>query len=552
MEITGVNFPDYLSDKYGGKTIEDPELKRRIKVRDYNAQGTPLAIYDLRFEDLDFEDKKLALRDDIGWAWGVWEAGKTLEQAKEMKAFLYRPKQRKFIYAPERYPLYIGAFGSGKSMILWIKMLQNCIAYPGTIGLFMRATYPQIERSLLTFQKIAVQQFGWKEGREFKHNIGKHIITFNNGSAIHYMPAKRDSGTLDETIADLRSFEMDFIALDEIVDIPEAIFMTCGGRVGRWGKIPDETRHQVFCAGNPPAEGSWIHKRWYKKNEQPSKPLSNPEDYALWVSSTYENVRNLPVAYIKDLENKPDWYQEAYLYGRLSFQPPDGLPVFGDFDYGTYVAPKPLIPHEDLPIIRGHDLGPTSSTKACVIGQVDPRGVLLIFAEVIVNEPGIGGYLEKVIQVTNEIFPGEYTIRDYTDPVAFQISQTDVRSSADIAAEYGVKFYPGEEKIPARLDAVDQVMHRLSGDGTPGIYIDKKCQQLIQGFMGGYRYKVTDENTGQFSRTPIKDKYSHIMDALQYACSRIAHVKNSNNPDSIRAKARRRNQKILKQRGTVY
>lgn len=540
-KITGENFPDYLMDKYAGKQIEDPSLKRVIEVRTgRDNKGMPKCMYDLKFEDLDLEDQKLALSPEIGWAWGVHEGGKTLKQAKKLAGYLYRPKQRSFIFNPSRYPLYIGAFGSGKSIILWIKCLQNCMGYPGTIGLFMRATYPQLEKSLNTFFKIA-EHFGWREGKEYKHNIGKHCITFNNGSVIYYMPAKRDGATLDQTIADLRSFEMDFIALDEVVDIPEAIFMTAGGRVGRWGKIPDENKHQVISAGNPPSSGSWIHKRWYLKKEANNKALSNPEEYALWVSSTYENMRNLPAAYIRDLENKPDWYQEAYLYGRLSFQPPDGTPVFGDFDYGTYVSPKPLEVHEDLPIIRGHDLGPTSKNKACVIGQIDPRGVFLVFAEVLVEDIGIGTYLDRVTATTNQLFPGSHEIRDFTDPVAFDVSQTDHKSAADIAREHGVRFYPGEEKTEIRLDAVSQVMHRLEGDGTPGLYIDKRCEKLIQGFMGGYRYKVTDADHKRYSRAPVKDEYSHVMDALQYACTRITHVQNSTSPDSVRNKAKRRN-----------
>lgn len=546
--ITGANFPEYLVSKYGGKKIEDKLLKRVITVRTTtDSKGMPLGIYDLRFEDLDIGDQKLALHPEIGWAWGVWEGGKTLEQAKEVRGFLYRPKQRAFIHAPERYPLYIGAFGSGKSLILWIKCLQNCMAYPGTVGLFMRATYPQMEKSLLTFRKIA-SHFGWREGKEFKHNIGKHFITFNNGSEIHYMPAKTDGATLDETIQNLRSFEMDFIALDEIVDIPEGIFMTSGGRVGRWGKIPEEERHQVIGAGNPPSSGSWIHKRWYLKREDKNKPLSNPEEYGLWVSSTYENMRNLPAAYLRDLENKPDWYREAYLYGRLSFQPPDGTPVFGDFDYGTYVAKERLEPHEDLPIIRGHDLGPTSKNKACVIGQIDPRGVLLIFAEVLVEDIGIGTYIERVIEVTNQLFPGSHEIRDFTDPVAFDPSQTDHKSAADIAREYGIRFYPGEEKTQIRLEAVSKMMHRLSGDGVPGIYIDRRCEKLIQGFMGGYRYKVTDVEHKRFSMSPVKDEYSHVMDALQYLCTRVTHVQNINNPNSVRAKAKKRNSSMAQKR----
>ena len=533
IEQDGDSFRTYVEDKYRGREIQDKALNRTILVKD---------IYDLRFEDLELEDQRTSLHPEIGWSWGVHESGKTLATAKKFAGYLFRPKQRAFFWAKERYPCYIGAFGSGKSILFWLKCIQKCLQYPGTRGVYMRATYPQLEKSSLpTFFKIAAE-FGWIEGREYAHNVGKHVIKFNNGSEILYMPAKNEGSTIDKAIADLRSLEIDFAAADEIVDFDQSIIMALGDRIGRWGKIPNEDDQQLMVGGNPPAKGGWVHKRWYLRKNSDGSNLLDPEEHALWVSSTYENKRNLPKSYIKSLESKPDWYKEAYLYGRLAFQPPDGTPVFGDFDYGVYVSKRALEPHPDLPIIRGHDLGPTAKNKACVVAQVDPRGILLIFAEILVEDIGIDTYLNQVNMVCKQLFPWNYEAKDFTDPVAFHPSQTDGKSASDIARGMGFNFFPGEERTELRLNGVSQVMNRMVGGGQPGMLINNTgCQKLIEGFMGGYRYRVTDIEHKQYSRVPVKDEYSHVMDALQYLCSRLAYVNFSTQPGNVREKAKLRN-----------
>ena len=50
------------------------------------------------------------------------------------------------------------------------------------------------------------------------------------------------------------------------------------------------------------------------------------------------------------------------------------------------------------------------------------------------------------------------------------------------------------------------------------------AHSLVQGFLGGYKYKVRDEADQILSPKPDKNLYSHPHDALQYLCSRVVHV----------------------------
>ena len=51
--------------------------------------------------------------------------------------------------------------------------------------------------------------------------------------------------------------------------------------------------------------------------------------------------------------------------------------------------------------------------------------------------------------------------------------------------------------------------------GEPGLLMDPSCVRLINGFIGGYCYPEV-ATTGIFRETPLKNKYSHVHDALQY------------------------------------
>ena len=48
--------------------------------------------------------------------------------------------------------------------------------------------------------------------------------------------------------------------------------------------------------------------------------------------------------------------------------------------------------------------------------------------------------------------------------------------------------------------------------------VDPSCEMLLKGFDGGYHYPYYK---GTLKGTPDKNIFSHIHDALQYACSKI-------------------------------
>ena len=284
----------------------------------------------------------------------------------------------------------------------------------------------------------------------------------------------------------------------------------------RWGVVDIEWFRQLCCATNPAPKNSWIHNRWHKKMEKDGKtPIGDPEDHAIWVSSTYENKRHLTKKYIASLEARPLWFKNSFLYGLPGFIPPDGEPVYKQFNYDLFVSNKTLEPDKSLPLVAGWDIGPTAVNKAVLIGQLDSRGTLIVLTEIMQIEPGLGKFAQYVNHQLRQFYPGCEVSVHFADPVAFHITQTDSKSPAEIIREEGIDLLPGEEGIGVRLDAVTKVMGRYL-DGAPGLYIDAaRCPTLVEGFLGGYRYKIIDDDNEHYSMKPIKDRFSHIQDALQ-------------------------------------
>jgi hypothetical protein len=76
-----------------------------------------------------------------------------------------------------------------------------------------------------------------------------------------------------------------------------------------------------------------------------------------------------------------------------------------------------------------------------------------------------------------------------------------------------------------RREAVAKYLTRLV-DGKPALVVDPSCDMIRRGFNGRYQYRrlqVVGEE--RYKDVPDKNDYSHLHDALQYAC---LHSQNMN------------------------
>lgn len=203
-----------------------------------------------------------------------------------------------------------------------------------------------------------------------------------------------------------------------------------------------------------------------------------------------------------------------------SWQTFEGKPVYQDFNKSLHVSLSCVKPEPGIPLLFGWDFG---LTPACLIAQLVGRR-LLILAEFIEDN----GSISKLAPIVwNHLqmnylpwMHGEDKILSYIDPAGFQKAQTDERTCADVMREVGFKkILPGPVGWEQRRKAVEDYLTKTYGEG-PGIIMgEAECPVLIEGFGGGYRYPEKAIEIEPSQIRPLKNKYSHPHDALQYLCA---------------------------------
>ncbi|HSG30161.1 MAG TPA: phage terminase large subunit [Thermodesulfobacteriota bacterium] len=535
-------FRKYVEEKYKGKKILNEIDNKYITVEN---------IYDLTFEDLDLTDQRTAIRPDVAWAYGVCNHP-DLSRATKINAYLFRPNQQKIWTSFVPYIYYEGAYGAGKSLLEVLRAIGLCSMYPGTRVVMIRDTYPNLQRTVLGTMHKVFSHFEWKEGEHYTHNKGEHFFDIKAGtttSRIMYMPAKNEGETIEQAVKDFGSLEVDAIFIDEARDIDEAIFKALQNRLGRWGKITNPKHRQLMLAGNPAQEDHYLALLFEHGLTSKMEPISNPEDYIFTISSTYENKRNLPEQYIKNLEAMDEYWRDTYLHGKRSFHPPEGEAVYPLFNFERYVAKGPIKYLKGQPILRGWDLGPTGKFKACVVAQRNPGGQLLVLKDYLSDEPGIENFVKNVIEDCQMRFPDTASPLDWADPAAFAGTEMgDMKSPADVMLQLGVGVMKGEKDFSVRKDAVVKLMSKDMYNNLSPMLINPDCRYIIDGFMGGYHYRLIDRNSGRVGSSPVKNKYSHPHDAFQYLCSKLV-VTNLSKKKQITKFIKNRNKNLYQRMG---
>lgn len=333
----------------------------------------------------------------------------------------------------------------------------------------------------------------------------------------------------------LLSLQLSFAMLDECREINKDVFNALTGRLGRypdgmlvphrpeWGVdekgypikgCVDDYGNQmkkVWGATNPPDMDTFWHKKLSKYNKAKQHVTIQPSGMAQEADWIHLLDRN----YYEDLmEGKDEDWIDVYVHAKWG-KSLAGKPVFKSFHRATHVATQPLRPLNtpDRPLVIGMDFGLNPSIT---VTQMDPFGRLLVLADATSDGMGVTRFIQTVMRpMLAQKFPG-LPVVVVGDPAGAQRAQTDERSCFDILKANGFRVVPAKtNSLVARIAAVDGFLTRHL-DGRSGMLIDPECVTVIDALQSGYRYKM--KKTGDMEDTPEKGKYSHIADALQYAC----------------------------------
>lgn len=429
------------------------------------------------------------------------------------------PTQKKFMECDARMRVIYGPVGSGKSVTCCFEVIRRASQQaPNRRGirksrcLVIRETARQLQDTTI---KTFTDWFPDGVCGRFMRTTKTFYFKVGDVECEIMFRALDDA----DDVANLNSLEVTFAWMNECRDIHPDIVDALSKRIGRYPSAKDggPTWFGMWGDTNPPVIDSW----WYYQMEHldPSDGVSpNNNGWEVFKQpsgrSPYaENIDNLPDGYYSTQGRSED-YIRVYIDGEYGLSAA-GQPVFKYFKPDYHMAKQNLRPilNGVRPLVVGMDLG---LTPAAVIGQLDPRGRALIYAECVSFDMGVQRFIRTMLKpLLFERFPGA-PVLVVVDPAGTQRAQTDERSAVDIIKAEGLKVIPAKTNaVQARINAVDDFLMRQV-DGDAAFLLDPTCTALKAALMGGYRYKPRGDMVIE------KNKSSHVADALQYFCLHVA------------------------------
>jgi len=426
--------------------------------------------------------------------------------------------------------LIAGPVGSGKTTACLFELFRRaCEQAPAADG-YRYTRFAIVRQTLKQLKDTVLKDItAWLDGvAEYKVSENTvHILVGDVRSECLLIP-------LDDMDDQRRLLSMQLTGawMSESIEMDVGIISPLAGRCGRYpaANLGGSSWMGIIADTNMPAEGSPWHD-FMETNTPPDwqifiqpSGMSESAENLQWLTQTPETLK-LPETdpariaqgrtyyerFIRS--NSPDWCKR-YVHAQYG-DDPSGAAVYRESFKQSWHVVDEVIPVSSHPILLGLDFGRDPCAVLC---QPDHRGRLLVLEEIIAEDIGLELQLQRAIKpiLLSERYIGKPIII-VGDPAGKQRSTLYEETSFDLIKREGLMAYPAPTNdVARRVDAVDSWL-LASREGGPAILIDRqRCPTLIRALAGGYRYGRT--KTGQRKPVPDKNKYSHVMDAFQYAC----------------------------------
>ena len=414
-------------------------------------------------------------------------------------------KQRLALLEKHRYVGYGGARGGGKSWFVRWKAILLALNYPGIKILITRRTY----RELLN-NHIAPLLGLLGSAARYSHT--DKCFSFPNGSTIWFGYC-----ACDADLGQYQGAEYDIWFADEAGQFQESWLTQIDACVRGVNPFPKRT----YFTLNPGGPGHGYFKRLFIDRRYTED--EHPEDYAFIQALCTDNealMKSQP-EYMRSLQKLPPKLREAWLYGRWDVYEGQFFEEFADRpEHYTDRQWTHVIEPFEIPagwkLYRSFDWG-YNRPFSCGWWAVDYDGVVYRILELYgsTGTPNEGvrwpppRVFAEIARIESEHrwLAGKH-ITGIADPAIWD-AETG-KSVADMAAEQGVYFSPGDHK---RLPGWMQLHYRLAFDeqGYPRMYVFRNCRAFIR-TIPLLRY---DEHSPEDLDTEGED---HVADEARYFC----------------------------------
>lgn len=372
----------------------------------------------------------------------------------------------------------------------------------------IRNTYAEL---IDTTQKTVFEWFPFG-----KHQVQRqvYVIKYPNGVEVELLFRSCDR---PEDVKKFKSLEVTGYWIDESIEVPNDVKKMLKNRIGRYPR-KSPVRFGIETTNPPDVEHlTYSEFAWETPPPGPIPSGKPKKNHVGFWQPPRENEKNLRDNYyddlINDYEDSPDWIS-MYVKGKpgVIIQ---GKLVYNNFYREYHQAKESLTWNPNMRMFRGWD--DSGNTPACIVLGVPSAGMVHVFKEFCAEKKNIVDFAKDVAMQCNVAFPdAKWT--DYDDPAGwnkFSRKEGGFTSNAVLIQEaIKIRMLPSDQNLTARLNAVDLQLGKING-----MLIDPSCVRLLNGFLGGYAYKELGQ--GYFAKNPMKNRFSHIQDALQYVLIRI-------------------------------
>jgi hypothetical protein len=328
-----------------------------------------------------------------------------------------------------------------------------------------------------------------------------------------------------QAVTKLRGAQLTGAWLNEIKELPKAILDMLDFRIGRYPSAMDGGPSWFGIIGdtNQCDDDHWLYKLAEEDKPHGWTFLTQPggliKDYVTgqWDENpNAENLQNLPPGYytIGKEGKTEDWISVnlGNKYGTVE----DGKAVYKQQFHDDLHVDDTILYNSEEPLVVGLDFGLTPSA---ILTQVSSTGRVFLLDEVVSYGTGVKQFAETLLlPLLNQQYPN----REYIfvgDPAGNQRAQTNEDTVFKILADLGISCEAANSNSPeVRLEAVRYFLSGLR-DGKPAFTLHPRCKMARKGFNGGYKFRrLQVVGDTRYTDVPDKNKYSHIHDAIQYAC----------------------------------